>query len=303
MPDKQVNRTLYCYSLVLTPKPGMPGLSWNEVFQRFIGISEDNLYKIDGTTDALLVVGALTDNEVRGHFNWLRYDCPRILNVQHRLERFITLAPEENLMERAHFKYFPEHDVFVAEYNHYGARTFSRFGPYIVDRVSELEKCELRPYVRTDAFERAGRQAGSLRKIIVSAVTPAIPVLEEAFSLGVSETLGDLSTIATEFQIDISLSTRRRNKTLPITLQEKISEFVERLRDSIGDRYGFNRIKLVGDEPTPIDLLRSDYFHGVKVCAVEENSRVVREADIYTAIDSFYHEHVKEDLPILRIGG
>lgn len=294
-----MNRTLYCYSLVLETKSGCAEVSWKDVFERFRGIQEQNVYELDRNTSALLIIESLTDEEVKGHFNWLRYDSPRILSIAHQIERFISLAEDENIIERAHFKYFPKHDVFIAEYNHYGARTFGRLGPYVTHFIPELSKCELRPYVRTDAFERAMKQSGILRKLSVSVATPGVEVLEDCLRLGVRETLGDLSTIDTEILISVCVSAKRRK--LPSQTQNWIIKLVQRLRDSVADRYGFQHVKLVGDEE--VNLLRSDYYQTVRVLTVDQNSRVVRDSDIYSAIDSFYQERVIKDLPTLQLGG
>lgn len=295
--QRRVTRTLYCYALKLIPKPDVGVYSWREMFGAFLGLKRENMWELHDGSYLLLVVESMDNNEVKGHFSRLRYESPRVIDVALGREWHIDLKPDEHLIERAHFKYFPDKNVFIAEYNHYGVRAFGRFGAYVKDNVDAVQECDLIPFVRTDALERAARSRGAYRKVAISVMPPALPVLEEVFGLGVGEVFGALNNLDTELRVHIVVTAGRR--ALPSTTQSKIGALVERFKRQRADQFGFTTAKVTADEV--IDLLGSDYYRKVSVLATDQNSRVVQSEDMYRLIDEFYENYVKHDLPKLTI--
>lgn len=218
---------MYCYSLVLEPRTEAYGFSWRDLFTRFTGIQLQNVLRLDDITSLLLVVESLTDQEVRGHFSRLRYDWPRVLDWVNGQESHLPLKDSENVIERAHFIYYPEKNIVVAEYNHYGVRAFGRFGSYMTTLVEELGRCDLIPLVHYDALREASRRTGQFRAFALTIEPPALPLIEEALRLGVIDTIG-ADSMATELSIKVEVSGGK--KRLPNATQNGLGRLIDKLR-------------------------------------------------------------------------
>lgn len=295
---KRVSRTMYCYSLDMQPRPEVQRFTWRDLFSRFTGVRLSNVKPLDETTALLLVVENLTDQEVRGHFSRLRDEWPRVLDLVDGRESHLPLAATQNVIERAHFIYYPERNIMVAEYNHYGVRAFGRFGFYVTDLVPELEYCELTPFVRYDALQEAARRKGQFRKFSLTITPPALPIIEEALQLGVDETIGGAENVDAELVIRVELSGGK--KLLPQETQRGLGRLIDAFRTRL-DRSHVKKAKVTADEL--IDLLGGEYFGKATVMSVDENTRVVRDSEMYDALSRFYHDHVVVDLPKLRLKG
>jgi len=292
---KLASRSLYCYTLVMTPDPETPGFTPLDMFRRFEVFNKDHIKQIDETTGVCLTLDGLGPAAVKGHFDWLRWEVPRVVDITQGKERFLKLAREENVLERAHFIFYPSTTVMVIEYNHYGARGFGRFGSYIKELVSEVQQCDLRPILRTDAFDRVKRQQGTFRRCEVTITSPALTILEDVFKMGTTEVMGDSPDDVT---VNITISAGR--KTLPKETQGLLGNLVKRLHTNKAELSALKKVELTGDEV--IDLVGEDLYAKVSVLTVEENTRIVQSSSMYTAINEFYQNDIVDYLPVLRKG-
>ena len=296
---KRVNRTLYCFHLRFETNTNHI-FTWENMFSHFTYRNMENLKYQGDDSLLLLIVESVTNDRVRGHFNRLRYEHPLIMDMATWGDDTISLTPDQNLMERAHFIYYPNTNVLVAEYNHYGTRAFGRFGRYVEDCIPQIKKVELLPYIRKDTVGEASRKKGRFKKYELTIAPPALPVIEEAFGLGVTETLRGTAgeEIDTNISIKISMSAGRRS--LPYATQNRIAAFIEKFRN-LDNRAGITKAKVTADKV--VDLFGGEYFHKVSVLSLQENSRVVISEDMYNELDKFYNDHVRKELSGLTIRG
>lgn len=295
---KKVARTLYCFHFRLETTDNTQIFSWRDMFEHFVSVKEQNL-KPQGDDSALLLVVESVSNElVKGHFSRLRYDHPLVINMSTGVDGTIPLAPEQNLIERAHFMYYPNTNILVAEYNHYGTRAFGKFGEYVAKCIPQVKKVELLPYIRRDSIAEASKKKGRFRRYELTIAPPALPVIEEAFGWGITEVLKGEAQDEIDANLSIRISMSAGRRLLPDETQNGLGKLIEKLR-SFDNRAGITKAKVTADKL--VDLFGGEYFHKVSVLSIEQNSRVVISEDMYNELDKFYNNHVRKEMSELIV--
>lgn len=290
----KIHRIVYAYKLEIDTNKqikdvmeGVSNLSLEErLFKQFISKDDSPLL--------LLEIDSVSENQIKGTYNKLRYDFPQLIDITSGNIKNIVREDNDLILDRSHFVYYPQTKILCGEYNHSGARGFMRFQDYLTEVIPQIGGANVNqivfdPVIAQDTLERLG-SVDEIVNIDFKLRAPNIKYLDEIFKFGYGAALDEITD---SFKGSISLKISYENNKPNFNVGKVIEKLISLVKKS--EHSTSERIKLKSKDSEGktdcFDLLKDKIARDIFVNTIDDVSRVVDSNQMYAALIEFYNSN------------
>jgi hypothetical protein len=249
--------------------------------------ARNNLIK-DFSYPMLLIIDRIRNNFVCGKFLKLREDPPSIINLIDGIERNISIADNENIIEITHFIMNTADKLLLTEYNFQAWRLCCNPLKTYLDKRFDTTDNEVLPIIDKDTFAKLeGEDIINTFRIKIANYNPE--ELERIFGYNV---LRMLSIFSSNRRASIEVIARKGKSKEDSLNKEKTLEVAKQLKDSF-ENLPIESLKIEAKN-SAYDLLNEN-FVSYKL-DVSKNGRYLDTSDFYNKTINLYNDKI----PILK---